>query len=186
MQCMIFVYYVPQHHLHGLCQKGHKHLFTRVFPFAFIWISSAFRMFLYQSFTIYMGVYMSVNFSNYFNGIFCSIGNFKSFRFYQQYIACSALNFLKVFSGFSPLQWSAAKLSKRFDDEMCFPPVNTFCCHVWNLCLQKAYNLINLEISKRTIDATIFSSYLALYLLNTKMNIKVISGYLLTSHLLER
>ena len=104
MQCMIFVYYVPQHHLHGLCQKGHKHLFTRVFPFAFIWISSAFRMFLYQSFTIYMGVYMSVNFSNYFNGIFCSIGNFKSFRFYQQYIACSALNFLKVFSGFSPLQ----------------------------------------------------------------------------------
>ena len=106
--------------------KGQKHPKTRVFPFPFIWMSSAFRMFLYQSFTIYMGVYMSVNFFNYFNGIFCCIGNFKSFRFYQQYIACSALNFLKVFSGFSPLQWSAAKLSKRFDDEMYCPPVHIF------------------------------------------------------------
>ena len=132
---MIFVYYVPQHNLHGLCKRTKTSKYTSIpFPFHL----DVFRI-SYVPISIFHNiyVYMSVNFFNYFNGIFCCIGNFKSFRFYQQYIACSALNFLKVFSGFSPLQWSAAKLSKRFDDEMCFPAVNTFCCHVWNLCQQK-------------------------------------------------
>ena len=111
--CMIFVY-TPQHH-------HVKDNNIQRFPFPFIWKCSACRMFLYQSYMYECKLY------NYFNGIFCYIGNFKSFRFLSTLYSSLCIKLLKSFFRFSPLQWSAVELSKRFDDEMCFPPVNTFC-----------------------------------------------------------
>lgn len=82
---------------------------------------------------------------NYFNGIFCCIGNFKSFRFYQQCIvAFFAVNFLKVFSGFRLL---CSESRQNFQRDLMMKCVFLRWIHFvsrWNLCFRK-YNIMNIN-----------------------------------------